>query len=354
MTVLSVAVGIALVVLVGWDIFLTILHPSARGPLSYVANRATWALIRDLTTGLRLRRLLPWAGPLAMGVNVLVWVVGLWLGYALIYLPYVEGLSYDQPESFGAKGLTEALYVSGVALTTVGFGDIVAATDPLRLVTILESWSGLVAITAAITYVISVYPLVSSIRGSALRLSDLEASAPRGAARLLATGGDGELGDLQRALIETHENIRRFPVIYYFHAPTVAESVETLLRSSILVYLVSHWVRKPDGGGARHYESALRTTLLRIMDDFEADYIGGRATGFGDPPPLDREEARKRLHPLHEAAVEADPEAGGEREDELAEELAGFLARAEAFLSRLASENRAEPEPLVAGDAAPE
>lgn len=189
MAVLFLAIGIFLVALVGWDIFLTVLHPSARGPLSYLANRASWALIRDVTTGLGLRRLLPWAGPLAMAVNVLVWAVGLWLGYAFVYLPSIEDFSYDQPESFGQRGLTEALYVSGVALTTVGFGDIVATTDLLRLVTVLESWSGLVAITAAITYVISVYPLISSVRGSALRLSDLEAPTPRGAARLLASGG---------------------------------------------------------------------------------------------------------------------------------------------------------------------
>lgn len=90
------------------------------------------------------------------------------------------------------------------------------------------------------------------------------------------------------------------------------------------------------------------------MDDFEADYIGGRTTGFEDPPPLDRDQVRARLRPLQDAAVEADPDAAADREDELAEELAAFLARGEAFLLGLWSENRAKAEPLIAGTAAPE
>ena len=355
MTAISIALGAAIIALVAWDIFLTILHPSARGPLSYAANRLSWAAMRDLATALRLRRLLPWAGPFAMAANVLVWVGGLWLGYALVYLPFVADLSYDPPEAFGSKGPAEALYLSGVALTTVGFGDVVGATDLLRLVTILEGWSGLIAITAAITYVISVYPLVSSVRGSALRLSDLGAPGPEGAAGLVVAGGDREIAEVQRALIETHENLRRFPVIYYFHAPTIAESVDTLLRASLLVYMISRWgVKRGPTDCAGHYGEALRTTLLRVMEDFEADYIGGRTTRFEDPPPLEPQAARERLRALRAAVAEVDPEAAADDDGEVPEELAAFLARAEAFLSRLAAENRSQPQPLVAGAEAPD
>ena len=240
MSLLLVVVGASLVLLIAWDIVLTVLHPSARGPLSYLANRVSWAVVRDLLTLLKWRRRLQAAGPLAMLLNVLAWVGGLWLGFALIYLPFVKTLVYSAP-GFGGKGAMEALYLSAVALTTVGFGDVVAQSDALRLVSVLESASGLAAFTAAVTYVISVYPLVSSIRGTALRLSDLNAGTPQGATRLLIANGLQELADLHRALIETHENIRRFPVLYYFHAPTLAESVDTILRSSAVLYLVSRW-----------------------------------------------------------------------------------------------------------------
>jgi hypothetical protein len=274
-TVLSVGVGAALVALVAWDIVLTILHPSARGPLSYVTNRLSWVVVRELVTGLGRRRHITAAGPLAMLVNVLAWVGGLWLGFALIYLPFVETLAYDAP-GFGSRGMPEALYLSAVAVSTVGFGDVVAPTDALRLITVLEAASGLAAFTAAITYVISVYPLVSSIRGTALRLSDLQVATPEGATRLLLVGGERELAEVHRALIETHENIRRFPVLYYFHAPTLAESVDTMLRGSAVLYLVFRWGIKEGAVVYRGaYGPALHSTLFRLIRDFEADYIGG-------------------------------------------------------------------------------
>jgi hypothetical protein len=105
--VFSVALGGVLVLLVAWDIVLTVLHPSARGPLSYLANRVSWAVVRDLLTRLRWRQRLTAAGPLAMLLNVLAWVGGLWLGFALIYLPFVDRLAYDAP-GIGAKGPLEA------------------------------------------------------------------------------------------------------------------------------------------------------------------------------------------------------------------------------------------------------
>ena len=353
MTVLSVGVGALLVALVAWDTVLTILHPSARGPLSYLTNRFSWVVVRGLLTRLGMRRHITAAGPLAMLVNVLAWVGGLWLGFALVYLPFVERLAYSAP-GFGSKSIAEALYLSAVTLTTVGFGDVVAPTDALRFVTVLESASGLAAFTAAITYVISVYPLVSSIRGTALRLSDLEASTPEGATRLLLVGGEPELADVHRALIETHENIRRFPVLYYFHAPTLAESVDTLLRASAVLYLVFRWGIK-DGAvsspGA--YGPALRGSLLRLIDDFEADYIGGRLREIDVPEPLDEAAAREWLTSARRGVAAVEPDAAADDEPVL-EDLQSFLARAETFLFRLGAENRSEPRPLLEGDGAPE
>jgi Ion channel len=352
-TVLSVGVGAALVALVAWDIVLTILHPSARGPLSYVTNRLSWVVVRELVTGLGRRRHITAAGPLAMLVNVLAWVGGLWLGFALIYLPFVETLAYDAP-GFGSRGMPEALYLSAVALSTVGFGDVVAPTDALRLITVLEAASGLAAFTAAITYVISVYPLVSSIRGIALRLSDLQVDRPEGATRLLLVGGERELAEVHRGLIETHENIRRFPVLYYFHAPTLAESVDTMLRGSAILYLVFRWGLKEGAVTCRGaWGPALQSSLVRLIDDFEADYIGGVLREVDIPEPLDEAAAREWLASARRGVAAVAPDAAAEEEAVLGD-LPSFLARAETFLFRLATENRSEHRPLLEGDGAPE
>lgn len=125
MTFVPLVFGIALVALVAWDIMLTLFHPAARGPLSHAANRVTWRVARGVSLRLLRGRGLNYAGPFAVVINLLAWVLGLWLGYALIYLPYIGSFSYDPSTPFVAKGILEALYFSGTAITTVGFGDVV-------------------------------------------------------------------------------------------------------------------------------------------------------------------------------------------------------------------------------------
>ncbi len=42
MTALAVAMGIAIVALVLWDVAGTVLHPTQRGPLCQAVNRGSW------------------------------------------------------------------------------------------------------------------------------------------------------------------------------------------------------------------------------------------------------------------------------------------------------------------------
>jgi ion channel len=239
---LLVAAGAVIVAIVGWDIALTLLHPAARGPLSYRANRWAWRLVRGVS---RSRRTLSYAGPLAIAANMLLWVVGLWCGFALVYASGV---------SFG-----DALYKSGEALTTVGFGDIEFDPEWLRYVAVVEAAGGLGVFTAAIAYVLSVYPLVTAIRASAL-FASLYADA----------GETSEAASLTQRLIECHEHVKRFPVLYYFESGDEAESMTTLFKAAVRMCALL----REDGQESRAVP--LERALNRLFDDLERDYIGGR------------------------------------------------------------------------------
>ena len=93
-------------------------------------------------------------------------------------------------------GFVEALYLSEASLTTGGFGDVVAGSHVLRLVTILEAASGLAVIAAAIAYVTAVYPRVSLVRAAASWATDLEGDTELGAARLVCHGGRDKVARL--------------------------------------------------------------------------------------------------------------------------------------------------------------
>lgn len=123
----------------------------------------------------RSRRSLSYAGPVAMLANMLIRVGGLWLGFALIY---GSGMSAG-----------DSIYASGEALTTVGFGHQPFDPEWLRYVGVVEAAGGFGVFSAAITYVLSVYPLVTQLRRSALYVADLGIDEPRGAAALAQTAG---------------------------------------------------------------------------------------------------------------------------------------------------------------------
>ena len=245
-------------------------------------------------------------------------------GFALVYLPFIDRFSYSETVPFGSKGMAEALYVSGVSLSTVGFGDVVASSDTLRLVTVAESASGLAAITAAITYLLSVYPLVTRQRSAALHASDLGLTEPAQVVRVAV--GSSVLVDLQQALIEAHQNVTRFPVLYYFHPDQPEESMNRLLRAGIVVCLVLRWgVRQDDQRIPVVLGPALEATVRRVVNDYDANYVGGRSSSGGQPAPLDPAEAAVRLDRLRAEVDEAVPglRATGQ---EVPKEFASFLA----------------------------
>jgi hypothetical protein len=347
MSGVMITAGIALLLLGLWDTALAVLHPVRRGPLSYAISRGSWLVVRTLSRRLGNPRLLSFAGPAAMAGGFFGWVGSLWIGFALIYLPFIDRFSYSEPVPFGSKGIAEALYVSAVSLTTVGFGDVVASSDTLRLVTVAESASGLAAITAAITYLLSVYPLVTRQRSAALHASDLGLTEPAQVVRVTMQGGPTVLADLQHALIEAHQNVTRFPVLYYFHPEQPEESMNRLLRAGIVVCLVLRWgVRQDVQRIPVVFGPALEATVRRVVDDYDTNYVGGRSTGGDQPAPIDPTEAAIRLDRLRAEVEEAGPglQATGQ---EVPKEFASFLAWADARLARLAQEHGFEDQTLL-------
>ena len=158
--------GLLLVVAVLVDIFHTLANPGRQGRLSRWVHRATWLLSRRSA----------WSGPLAMLAVIGIWGVLAALGWALVYWPHMpDGFTF--PESSSAihdATFVDALYLSLVTISTLGFGDVFPATDWLRIVNPLEALFGFALLTVAVSWVLQVYPALSRRRQLALRLSALK------------------------------------------------------------------------------------------------------------------------------------------------------------------------------------
>lgn len=338
MDALLVATGMLVVLGTVWDIAVAVLDPAAPGPVSFRIGRLVWAALHRLARATRRRGLLRAAGPTTIATTVVVWLGALWLGFALIYTAYAERLFYaGVPPS--STAFVDALYLSGTALTTIGFGDVAPQGDTLRLLTVVEGGAGLGTITAAITYLLSIYLVLGRIRHTSLRLSDLGLADPAVTARWVEAAGVGEVARVHEDVSQTHEDLRRFPNLYYFHSPAPAESVGTLLRTATVLTLVLRF--GIDGRRipfANAYGRALEATLARVIEEYERRFLGARER----PTPLDEETAGEALDALRQAVpdrVRAD--------DGVPEDFLVFLPHAEGFVNDLARIELFEESPLL-------
>jgi hypothetical protein len=122
--------------------------------------------------------------PMAMAVVVLAWVLFIVLGWALVYWPHLpDGFVYGSGIEAAERGeVIDALYLLIVTLATLGFGDIVPHDLWLRLAVPVQALVGFALLTAAVSWVLQVYPALTRRRALAIRLSLLSRS---GTCRLL-------------------------------------------------------------------------------------------------------------------------------------------------------------------------
>ncbi len=343
--VLAVLAGVALLGLVLWDMTVTTLHPAARGPLSRTVNRGVWRAVQRVP-GRGRRRASSFAGPAAVVLTFGLWLASTLLAYAIVFWPFEDRHVASEGEPVGSGGFLEALYLSGTALSTVGFGDVVATSQALRLVTVAESLSGLVIITAGISYLLSINPYLLGVRGGAARLAELGAVEPEGAARLATTGGAATVERLHSDLVDAHGSLRRFPVLFLFEPHDPEASMLTLLRAASSACLVLRWGTRPGAPPfAELYGRALEATLSRIREDYREQFpdLLHHAPRPQHPP----EPAAARFARLRAAVAAAAPGVVAP-DGEAPPELTAFLAATDPFLAALATAYGQDVAPLLA------
>ena len=238
-TIICTAAGVCLLLFITYDVYATVLHSSARyGPIGERMNRGVWRAARSVAFMLpRMGRhkFLNLVGPLMMPLLLLTYIVLLVLAFGFIYYPHL-GEGFNASRGAEGKGFLDALYFSGLSLTTVGYGDIVPRTGPMRFVAVFESAVGIISITLAITYLLTVYGALEHKRIAALSLYHQAGEGADAAGYIAHHYVEGQFYGLRgalstatrdlQALLESHVE---HPVIHYFHPSEVYKSLPRML-----------------------------------------------------------------------------------------------------------------------------
>ena len=204
--------GAGLVLLMLVDVFRTLLYPHGSGPVGRAIMRGFWLASSKLRG-----RCSVFAAPLAMAAVIGAWAGLAAIGWALLYLPhlpagFVHGAGVPQRGDFG-----EALYISLVTLSTVGFGEIVPAHPLLRLVVALQAVTGFGLLTATVTWILQTYPALNRRRALAHQLNLFrEAAGPAGVLSLDPRHAAGLLESMAGNVASVSIDLLAFHETYYF------------------------------------------------------------------------------------------------------------------------------------------
>jgi hypothetical protein len=216
------------------------------------------------------------AGPLAVVVVIGAWGGLVILGFALMLWPHFPGgFATADGVELGGDGFVDALYVSLVSLTSLGYGDVVATGEFVRFLGPLETLIGLGLLTASITWILLLYRVLSDYRSLSHEISlVLEAGHRSGIGLAAIESGVAAraLADLTSRVVATRDDLLHSPIAYYFHPREARHALPVLLPR--LVELVSESAGEERGPGLRFEAAILIQAVEDLLEVIAREFVG--------------------------------------------------------------------------------
>jgi hypothetical protein len=297
MKIILPILGLIIVGAAIYDLFQTVFHPAGNGGLSDWIAGTVWRILRKFNfKGMLI------AGPLAFIMTVAYWAGSLVLGFGLVYAPFlpesftfVQGLSPGGYRSFGA-----ALDVSLCSLMTLSTG---AYPKDLwiQISMGIESLLGFALLTASVSWMLSIYPVLEHRRSLAQCATLLHYSEEQEIRRLDEIS-DSDLSSILLGIVSqltTHRNeLMQFPITYYFY-----EEDRVTALPGVLPYLADIARQSAKRGGA----AAISAVSLGGAID---DYLDVIERSFLHRQFRSRDEAMKAYASDHKREIVRSPARG--------------------------------------------
>ena len=228
MAIVASACGIALIVLVLWEGFETIILPrrvTRRFRLTRLFYRRTWLpwvkMVNSFVPARRRETWLSFFGPLSLLLLLSIWAGVLIIGFAL--LQWAIGSTILTKD--GSAGFLTDLYMSGTTFFTLGMGDAVPGSNAARFLVVVESGMGFAFLALVIGYLPALNQFFSR-REVSISLLDARAGSPPTASEMLRRHGHERGMEALRHLLhewelwsaEFLEGHLSYPVLAYFRS----------------------------------------------------------------------------------------------------------------------------------------
>jgi hypothetical protein len=288
------ALGVVLLVVVVVDLLWTTLWADGgAGPVASRLSNVLWRALRRM--GRSRSTVVSLAGPVVLTATLVTWVVLLWAGWTFVF----AGVENSLRATSDAIDVTwpGRIYFVAYAMFTMGNGDYIPVGGFWQIAAALTTASGMLLVTLAVSYVLSVLGAVAQKRSFA---GTVQGFGETGSA-IVRSGWNGrDLHDLDlplsslaadaSSLADKHKT---YPILHYYHSQTSenasALAVAALDEALTLIRYGTDGERLYNGAVVENTRSSLNSYLKTLNKAFiePAD----------EPPP------RPSLAPLRDAGI---------------------------------------------------
>ena len=259
MAIVVTSVGVVIALLGLRDLFHTLFHPARSGDIGDWISRHIWRLFHR-----RMPRRLTFAGPIAFVSIMLFWAASVVLGFALVFLLRL-------PQSFTfAQGLDPGSYQSLLGALDISLGALITFSTGTYSKNLIIQWVmgsesviGFALLTAAVSWLLSIYPVFEHRKTLAHEATLLHFAEVKDIRRLTEVSDSDLLqilDGLALQLITCRNELVQFPITYYFHE----NETETAL-AGILPYMADVAEQSIQRGGGAGLAAAV---LGGAIDDY--------------------------------------------------------------------------------------
>src|SRR6056297_327623 len=238
--------GVAMILVMGVDAFITVFTSHGGGWITNAWTRNLWRGLLKIHRRRPIHRALSLSGPALLLSIVVIWYLGLVVGWALIFLS--SDSSVINTDRMLVTDWHQKLSFVGVTLSTLGYGNQVPNGVPWTFFGNLTALSGTILLTSSLSYVIAVLTAAIERRQLATSIFNVGETVESFVRRAWAGESGGALDShlvTIAADIDQHAHKHvNFPILRFFHDsdPTRSPGRAVLLFSDA-VFMVSHAVK---------------------------------------------------------------------------------------------------------------
>jgi hypothetical protein len=301
-SILLFLAGVAIVLIIAFDIFQTVIVPRPTGrryrPSTHLVRTSWsfWGAAADRIGDERREDFLGAFAPFMLVTLLIVWIGAQIFGYGLMLFALREQIK-------PVPNLGGALYFAGTSLLTIGFGDVLPEGMAVRFLSISAGASGLGAFAIITAFLFSIFGAYHQREAFVVMFTN-RAGAPPSGVDMIATHAQLDIVDSlvhtmresQLWLAQVLETHLAYPILTYFRSTHDDISwiavVGTILDASTLVITT---LDVPTKGEA--------TIVNRLGRHFVNDFARYYGLPEGDHVGIEREEFDRAYRQLHEAGI---------------------------------------------------